>query len=158
MNHTNNKILIVDDDKQCLVELSNILEPQFYGEVLVCEDNDHSREVICDHLTAVGIKAAIVHNGKEGLDLVLERMNTGEEPFDLILMDIQMPVMDGLEAASKMVLSGVETPIVAFTANIISNDLEIYRTSGFSYIIRKPFVAQDLWQCLYKYLRLVEDG
>ena len=70
----------------------------------------------------------------------------------MILMDIHMPVMDGVEAAMKII--GLETgvPIVAMTANIMSNDLEAYKTSGMHDCIGKPFTSQELWRCLLKYL------
>jgi len=72
--------------------------------------------------------------------------------FDLIFMDIHMPVMDGLEAASQINGLGVETPILALTANIMSNDLEMYKASGMLDYLGKPFTSQELWKCLIKYL------
>jgi CheY-like chemotaxis protein len=67
-------------------------------------------------------------------------------------MDIHMPVMDGLEAASQISALGVKTPIVALTANIMVNDLELYEKSGMKDFLGKPFVSQELWKCLIKYL------
>jgi len=75
--------------------------------------------------------------------------------FDLIFMDIHMPVMDGMEAALKISGMGVKTPIVAITANVMSNDMELYRISGMFDTLGKPFTAQDLWSCLAKYLPIV---
>jgi CheY-like chemotaxis protein len=67
-------------------------------------------------------------------------------------MDIHMPVMDGLEAASKIMRLGIKTPVVAITANIMPNDLELYRASGMADCLGKPFTSQELWKCLIKYL------
>jgi len=71
-------------------------------------------------------------------------------------MDIHMPVMDGLEAASKIIGLGSKTPIVALTANIMANDLEYYKNSGMVDVLGKPFAAQELWTCLMKFLRVTE--
>jgi CheY-like chemotaxis protein len=67
-------------------------------------------------------------------------------------MDIQMPVMDGIEAASKITaLTG--TPIVAMTANIMSHEREIYAKSGMTDYLGKPFTSAELVRCLLKYLK-----
>jgi len=129
-------------------------KPSFSGEVLVCEDNNLNQQVIRDHLARVGINAIIAQNGQEGIDIVWEKTDStsNKKPFDLIFMDIHMPVMDGLEAASKITEMGIETPIVAMTANIMSNDLELYKQNGIKDYLGKPFTSQDLWSCLIKYL------
>jgi len=80
------------------------------------------------------------------------RIKNKEPPFDLIFMDIHMPVMDGLDAAQRITAMGVKTPIVALTANIMSNDLELYKASGMYDTVGKPFTTQDLWRCLAKYI------
>jgi len=127
-------------------------KPSFEGEILICEDNGLNQQVICDHLTRVGIKTVVTSNGLEGVETVWERMHSGKKPFDLIFMDIHMPVMDGLEAAAKITDMGAKTPIVAMTANIMSNDLELYKDSGIQDYLGKPFTSIDLWKCLMKYL------
>jgi CheY-like chemotaxis protein len=60
--------------------------------------------------------------------------------------------MDGLEATSKITALGVKTPIVALTANMLANDLELYTKSGMSSYLGKPFATQELWKCLMTYL------
>jgi len=130
-------------------------KPNFTGEVLVCEDNNLNQQVINDHLARVGIKAFTAHNGKEGVDIVAARIKNGERPFDLIFMDIHMPVMDGLDAASNIARMKVKTPIVALTANVMSNDLKLYKVCGMSDCLGKPFTAQELWRCLGKFIPVV---
>ena len=127
-------------------------KPIFKGEILVCEDNAMNRRVVCEHLVKVGLKPVVAHDGKEGVDMVKQRIDTGEKLFDLIFMDIHMPVMDGLEAAS--IIMGFQTgiPIIAMTANIMSNDKELYEISGLPYCLSKPFTSRELWKCLMKYL------
>ena len=134
------------------INSDDFIEPGFSAEVLVCEDIDFHREVIYDHLTKAGIKTTIANNGKEGVDIISKRQRMGEKPFDLIFMDIQMPVMDGLDASSKIIKMGVETPIVALTANVMENDLKVYMSSGLSDYLSKPYTKQELQQCLLKYL------
>ncbi|MCL2821238.1 MAG: ATP-binding protein [Oscillospiraceae bacterium] len=138
------------------IVINEFERPNFTGEVLICEDNNLNQIVICDHLERVGLTTVVAENGKEGLDIVTERVNKNEKPFDLIFMDIHMPVMDGLEAAELIAKLGVKTPIVALTANIMSNDIELYRASGMYDTVGKPFTTVDLWKCLSKYLHV--DG
>ena len=140
-----------------------IEKPIFDGEVLICEDNTMNQQVIHDHLARVGLRTVIASNGQEALDIVCERMEKGKtpsdltfekgmKPFDLIFMDIHMPVMDGLEAASKISALGLETPIIAMTANIMTSDRELYQALGMQDCVGKPFTSQELWRCLLKHL------
>jgi len=71
---------------------------------------------------------------------------------------MHMPVMDGLEASAKILELNVGIPIVAMTANIMSNDLELYRKSGMCDYVGKPFTSQELWRCLMKYFTPVNRG
>ncbi len=130
-------------------------KPDFDSEVLVCEDNRMNQEVIRKHLQRVGLRVTIAGNGKIGADIVKERIERGEKPFDLIFMDINMPVMDGLEAAALMTELGVKAPIVAMTANVLSSDKELYERSNMHDCIGKPFTSQELWHCLLKYIKPV---
>jgi len=130
----------------------SIDRPNFKGDVLICEDNHLNQQVICDHLEMVGLKTYIANNGKAGVDAVKERIAGNEKPFDLILMDIHMPVMDGLEAATIISSLGVKTPIIALTANIMSNDTEQYKLSGMVDTLGKPFTTNELWTCLLGFL------
>jgi CheY-like chemotaxis protein len=127
-------------------------KPAFEGDVLICEDNAMNQLVIRESLARVGLKAVIAENGREGVDMVCRRIERGEKPFDLIFMDIQMPIMDGLEAASIIAKLHTGTPIIAMTANIMSDEKELYRESGMPDYVSKPFTSQELWRCLMKYL------
>jgi signal transduction histidine kinase/DNA-binding response OmpR family regulator/ABC-type amino acid transport substrate-binding protein len=136
--------------------ISNLEKPVFDGEILVCEDNPMNQQVVREHLARVGIKTVIAANGREGVDIVRERIEKNEKPFDLIFMDIHMPEMDGLEAATAMTAMGTKTPIIAMTANIMTNERERYKTSGMPDFVGKPFTSQELWRCLLKYLNPVD--
>jgi len=130
-------------------------KPEFEGTVLLCEDNRMNQQVFYEHLERVGLRTVVAENGKEGVDFVETNLKNGKRPFDLIFMDINMPVMDGLEAASRMMEIDSKTPIIALTANIMANDMEIYRKSGMNDYLGKPFTSQELWRCLLKYLKPV---
>jgi len=130
-----------------------IERPNLKGEVLVCEDNHMNQEVIRKHLERVGLNITIADNGKAGIDIVKGRAERGEKPFDLIFMDINMPVMDGLEASEQMTAMNVKTPIVAMTANVLSSDKDLYKRSNMHDCIGKPFTSQELWHCLLKYVK-----
>jgi CheY-like chemotaxis protein len=92
-------------------------------------------------------------NGREGLDIVRGRLERGEKPFDMIFMDIHMPVMDGLEAAPKIAALETGSPIVAITANIMSQDRALYQRHNMPDCVGKPFTSQELWRCVLKYLK-----
>ena len=136
------------------IMLGNTEKPYFDAEILVCEDNFLNQQVICDHLSRVGVRTIVAFDGQEGLSIIEERLKNGAKQFDLIFMDIHMPVMDGLEAAQKIADLGIKTPIIALTANIMSNDIDMYRENGIKDCLGKPFTSQDLWKCLLKYLKV----
>jgi CheY-like chemotaxis protein len=136
--------------------INELEKPIFEGEILLCEDNYMNQHVVSDHLSRVGLKTTIAGNGKEGVEMVMNRINNREKPFDLIFMDIHMPVMDGLEAASRINALGTGTPIVAMTANVMTSETEKYKENGMPDCVGKPFTSQELWNCLLKYLPLVD--
>jgi CheY-like chemotaxis protein len=117
-----------------------------------------NQEVVCEHLTRVGIRTAVADNGKIGVDMVAERVKTNQKPFDLIFMDMYMPVMDGMEAASKIIALNTGSPLVAMTANVMASELEKYRSYGMPDCLGKPFTSQELWRTLLNYLVPVGSG
>ena len=134
------------------LKLNEFGKPTFEGEILVCEDNSMNQHVIREHLSRIGIKTIIADNGAQGVDIVRSRLAEGGKPFDLIFMDIHMPVMDGLEAATIISELNTGIPIIAMTANVMMSDRELYELSGLSDILGKPFTSRDLWRCLMKYM------
>ncbi|MDR0464597.1 MAG: transporter substrate-binding domain-containing protein [Treponema sp.] len=147
-------IPVTEDEKQEKESILNDIEkPTLEGEVLVCEDNDMNKFVIREHLARVGLNTVIAENGKIGLDMIKERKFNGEKQFDLILMDMHMPVMDGFEASSEITKLNLGIPLVAMTANIMTEDLEVYKASGMPDCLSKPFTSQELWRCLLKYFK-----
>ena len=146
---------------------NNLEKPIFEGEVLVCEDNAMNQQVICEHLAQVGIKTEVANNGEQGVAIVQKRAQkifeasdknkpANIKQFDLIFMDIHMPVMDGIEATEKIIAIDANIPIVAMTANVITDDRDIYLSTGMRECVSKPFTSQVLWRCLLKFLNPVK--
>ncbi|MCL2276419.1 MAG: ATP-binding protein [Treponema sp.] len=137
------------------VLLNEINKPVFNGEILLCEDNPMNQQVICEHLARIGFKTTVAWNGRIGLDMVKRRILSEKKQFDLIFMDIHMPVMDGIEAAKKIRRLDKDIPIIAMTANVMSDDRKNYLISGMQDCVCKPFTSQELWHCLIKYFKPV---
>ena len=140
------------DDVLDYTEIDSLERPHFNGLILICEDNSLNQQVISEHLARVGIRSVIAENGKIGVEMIQRRIRMGLKPYDLIFMDMFMPVMDGLEATTKINELGTGTPIVAMTANVMTNELEKYKKNGMSDYVSKPSTSQELWRCLLKYL------
>jgi len=151
-------IPVTEDELNNKNILNEIKKPVFEGEVLLCEDNIMNQQVICEHLERIGLKTVVAENGKIGIDIILNRIKNNETLFKLILMDMHMPVMDGLEASSRILKMETGMPVVALTANIMASDQELYRNNGINDCIGKPFTSQELWRCLLKYLKPVGTG
>jgi len=112
--------------------------------VLAAEDNATNRLVLRTLLDQVGIEAVMVADGQEAFS-AWERAG-----WDLIIMDVQMPVMDG-PAASRAIRQGEmasgrrRTPIIALTANVMSHQVAEYREAGMDEVVAKPIVAATLF-------------
>ena len=109
--------------------------------VLVVEDNETNTLITCALLDALGIEAATAGNGREALDLY-EAAEPGR--FDAILMDMQMPVMDGCEAARAIRALDARIPIIAVTANAFAEDIARAREAGMNDHVTKPISLDAL--------------
>jgi CheY-like chemotaxis protein len=126
----------------------NTVRPVFEGTVLLCEDNKTNQLVATENLKKLGFTVVIAENGKIAIDII----SMAKKPFEAILMDVHMPVMDGLQATKEMVSMGVKSPIIAMTANAMKEDREKCLGCGMSDFITKPFKPHDLWACLIRHL------
>jgi PAS domain S-box-containing protein len=122
----------------------------FKGRVLVAEDTVTNQMLIKRLLTRVGIEVVIVADGQ---DAVQAGMNS---EFDVILMDIQMPNMSGLEATKALRDKGLVAPIVALTAHAMKGDEEKCLKVGCNDYLSKPVNVVKLMSILEKYLPVVE--
>ena len=138
---------------------AEIDKPNFtQGDILIVDDNEMNQEVARQHLKRVGLASEIVNNGQEAVDIVKARQEAGQKPYDIIFMDIHMPVMDGLEASRQITALNTGANIVALTANASTTLTEEYKDVGMVEYLGKPFTAKQLWVILLKYLTPGLDG
>lgn len=119
--------------------------------VLVVEDNPDNQVLIELLLKPFGVNYSMVENGILAVESALL------ESYDLILMDIQMPVMSGTEAVSLMRNAGIDCPIIALTANIMKEDIASYIAAGFDGTLAKPIQKPLFYETLNKYLDKLPD-
>jgi len=115
------------------------------GNVLVAEDTKDIQDLIRYYLEPTGVDVMFVNNGEEAFDLAVRR------GFDLIFMDMQMPVLDGLGAAQKLRASGFKNPIIALSANVMLEDQDLYRASGLDFFLAKPMDKNAIYRAIKKY-------
>jgi two-component system sensor histidine kinase/response regulator len=120
------------------------------GSVLLVEDNSINQDVATAMLAALGLHSTLAVNGQQALDLVRER------DFDLVLMDCQMPVMDGFEATAAIRAlpegRGQRLPIIALTANAMQGDEQKCLCAGMNGFLAKPFTLAQLHGLLARWL------
>lgn len=121
------------------------------AKILVAEDTRVNREVCCELLMHMGHTATVANNGLEALELMLA------ESFDIVLMDCQMPVMDGFEATLKyreweLNQGGTHLAIIALTGNAMDEDRHLCLDAGMDDYLKKPFNLKQLEDVLDKWL------
>ncbi len=121
--------------------------------ILVVEDNDLNREIATEILSMTGAMIETAENGKEAVDMVLA---SDEGYYDLILMDLQMPVMNGYEATTTLRAMEREDarkiPIVAMTANAFLEDIQQSKACGMNEHMSKPLDIDQLQRMLARWL------
>lgn len=132
----------------------SVSEPQpaenlkFRGRILVAEDEEGSQILAEKILKKFGLEVVIAADGKEAIEKALH------ESWDLIFMDIQMPVMNGYEAVKKLRQDGITTPIIALTAYAMPRDREKCINAGCDGYISKPFEPKDLQEVLSSHISI----
>jgi len=129
--------------------LERTLSEQFKdARILMAEDNKTNQDVVIGMLDDVGMKAVVVENGRQAVDTLETRV------FDLILMDMQMPIMDGLTAARmiRCYPSCKTVPIVALTANSYDEDFQKCIDAGMNDHLGKPVLPEVFYATLLKWL------
>ena len=125
---------------------SYLLKEKLKGHVLLAEDTKDNQDLIEMYVLDTGAKITIVENGK----LAVEACQ--KENYDLIFMDMQMPVMDGVEAITQIRANGINTPIVSLTANAMKSDVDKCFNAGANKFLTKPIEVSRFNQVITEYL------
>lgn len=128
------------------IEDETDLAQLFKGRVLLVDDNQANLFVGQLMLERMGLTVRTASDGSEAVNLAMET------EFDLILMDITMPIMDGETASQELRNRGMELPIIALTAHVGDDLLERYQKSGMQAVVHKPINKAELIRCLSRYL------
>jgi two-component system, sensor histidine kinase and response regulator len=118
------------------------------ARILLVEDHRLNQEVAIGLLEELGLRATVVADGQRALDALRAR------PFDLVLMDVQMPVMDGLTATRRLRADPAlrALPVIAMTAGALAGDREACLAAGMNDVVTKPIDPDDLRRALARWL------
>jgi CheY-like chemotaxis protein len=116
------------------------------GRILLVEDGDDNQRLLQMQLGDAGASVTTAWNGRMAIELA------AKQTFDLILMDMQMPIMDGYTATKELRSQGLTLPIVALTAYVMAEDREKCMASGCSGYLSKPLDQETLLKAVHKYL------
>ncbi|MBT3471810.1 MAG: response regulator [Gammaproteobacteria bacterium] len=123
--------------------------PQLSGRVLIADDAPELQLLIRRMVEVTGVEVIIVSNGQEALDSALA------SPYELILMDMQMPVMDGIEATRRIRDSGNQGAIVALTANVMEQHRKQFEKAGCNGFLTKPIDRALLYDVLSEHCTVI---
>jgi PAS domain S-box-containing protein len=130
------------------------------ARILLVEDHDINRLLMTEMLERCGQEVEVAHDGNEGIAMVVDSIMRGR-PYDLVLMDVQMPGCDGFEATRAIRAEGIGPgvlPIIALTANAFPEDITAARAAGMQGHLAKPIALAHLARTLQRWLptRIVE--
>ncbi len=126
------------------------------SRILVVDDNPDNIRIVRYILEQTGAAISTAGDGQEAIERITEASHHGS--FDLVLMDMQMPVMDGYTATATLRRRGITLPVVALTAHAMSDDQKKCMDSGCDDYISKPIIASVFYQTLVKHLSNAGDS
>jgi CheY-like chemotaxis protein len=129
-----------------------VLAHQLEGHVLVAEDGLDNQRLIALQLRKAGLQVDVAEDGHTALEKALAAQEGGK-PYDVLLMDVQMPELDGLSATSQLREAGYEGPVIALTAYAMPSDRERCLRAGCNDFVSKPIDWDRLLPMLLHYLR-----
>ena len=116
-------------------------------KILVVDDHPVNKQLLKLILEKKGYNVSTAEDGQEAIK------KAEEDNFDLIFMDVQMPILDGYEATKRLRNNGTKAPIIACTAGSQENEKEVALSFGMNGILSKPFTKEELEKVLDKYLK-----
>lgn len=125
--------------------------PQLSGRVLLVDDAADNRRLLSAMLRKSGIDVTLAEDGQRGCETVAAAAASGH-PFDLVLMDIQMPILDGHAAAKRLRSAGYTMPMVALTAHATGHDRDACLAAGFDEYATKPISRAKLVELVHRYV------
>jgi PAS domain S-box-containing protein len=120
--------------------------------LLLAEDGPDNQRLLSHILRKAGAEVMLAENGQAAVELVLDARRQGAD-FDLILMDMQMPILDGYDATKRLRSTGFETPIVALTAHAMTSDRDKCLAAGCNNYLTKPIDRAQLLNMVARYAR-----
>lgn len=144
--HPTETLLTTVDPQLNVVGASTLAKTLTGVHILVTEDNQDARDLLCEFLQEAGASVICAHNGRDALNKVIEEA----QEFDVILMDIRMPVMDGHTCIKELRKLGYAGPIVAITANSMQSDIDECFAAGCSDYLTKPIQFDYMVKVLEK--------
>ena len=136
-------------------DVNSIMQNNIYNlqgnKILLVEDNNTNQEIVLGLLENSNLHIDIACNGKEAIELYKDNQ------YDLIFMDIQMPIMNGYEASKIIREQNSHIPIIALSANAMEKDFKATRDAGMNEHLNKPIDTKELYDILFKYLSSKEQ-
>jgi CheY-like chemotaxis protein len=130
------------------------LDPLRGARILLVEDNEINQQVAMEMLESENFLVDLAADGLQAIDQVSQAQQQNR-PYDLVLMDMQMPVMDGVTASRQIRRDATHAalPIVAMTANAMEADRQLCLSAGMNDFVTKPIEPKNLWAALGKWIR-----
>jgi CheY-like chemotaxis protein len=133
-------------------------ETRRFHNLLVTDDSAVNRKMMCRSLQSVGYKCFQAADGQECVDIVGKVMRNEHESIDLVLMDYEMPRMNGPTACAALRAMGCGIPVVGVTGNVLNEDKQLFMEHGAVRVLQKPFSVTDLDDALEYIYKIQSHG
>ena len=137
-------------EEVALPKTEKVSAPDLTGiHILLAEDNKINQEIFCAMLEDTGAKVILANNGRDAVEKVKSSFDSNKLAFDMVFLDIYMPVMGGVQACCMIKKYFPKLPLVSITANASPSDISHYKAQGFEHHISKPVEISTLYKLLH---------